>query len=45
MTWPLLSNGFSEVGQLWAASIRESTLLTNVAIVRAKLVNPRPQPG
>jgi hypothetical protein len=30
---PLLSNEISEAGQVWAASIRESILLPNVAIV------------
>ena len=42
MMLPLLSNGISEAGQVWAASIRESILLTNVAIVvRSSLLHAR----
>jgi len=39
---PLLLNGISEVEQVWAASIRESILLMNVAIVvRSSLIHAR----
>jgi hypothetical protein len=42
MMLPLLSNGISEAGQVWAASIRKSILLTNVAIVvRSSLLHAR----
>jgi hypothetical protein len=39
MTWPLLSNGLSEVGQLSTVSVRGPTRLANIAMVRAKLLN------
>ena len=35
MTWPLLSNGLSEVGYLSTVSVRGPTRLTKVAMVRA----------
>ena len=39
MTWPLLSNGLSEVGYLSTVSVRGPTRLTKVAMVRAKFLN------
>jgi hypothetical protein len=39
MTWPLLSNGLSEVGYLSTVSLRGPTRLTNVAMVRVELIN------
>jgi hypothetical protein len=37
MTWPLLSNGLSEVGCLSSVRVRGPTRLTNVEMVRAKV--------
>ena len=40
MTWPLLSNELSEVGQLSTVSVRGSTQPANVSSVRAELLPP-----
>jgi len=44
MTWPMLSNGLFEVGQLSAVSATEPTPLTNAAMVRAEILNHAREP-
>ena len=43
MTWPLLSTGLSEVEYLLILRIPGSAQSTNLVMVRAKLLSPRPQ--